>query len=191
MTKSELRKAFLERRTSLSPETHSRLSTEIVARVFTEVNFSEIGTIHCYISLAHFGEVETKTFFERVWNRFPQIITTSPKIYEATGEIDSCIYQRDTPMLENRWKIPEPAGSETVAPEALDLVIVPLICFDRRGHRVGYGRGFYDRFLQKCRPDCIKAGFSFFPPVDEIGDDHEGDVRLDLCITPDETYQFT
>ncbi|MEQ1763795.1 MAG: 5-formyltetrahydrofolate cyclo-ligase [Pyrinomonadaceae bacterium] len=190
MTKSELRKVYLERRRSLSPLDHSALSSEIVDRLFAAINVSSIHALHCYISLEHFGEVETGILFSRVWAMYPRIIATAPRIDDATRETDSLIYQHDTPTLENRWKIPEPAGSEIVSPEALDLVIVPLLCFDRGGHRVGYGKGFYDRFLQKCRPDCIKAGLSFFPPVDSIDDIHESDVPLDLCVTPAETFQF-
>ena len=190
MTKSELRKVYLERRRSLPPDAHSTLSREIIDRLFTAVGFDSINAISCYVSLEHFGEVETGILFSRVWGVYPQIITTAPRIDAATHEIDSPIYQRDTLIQKNRWQIPEPAGSEIVAPEALDLVIVPLLCFDGRGHRVGYGKGFYDRYLQKCRPDCIKAGLSFFPPVDVIDDVHDSDVPLDLCITPSETFRF-
>ena len=190
MTKSELRKEYIERRRSLAPEEHSRLSGEIVNRLFAEVEFASIHSLHCYISLEHFGEVETGELFGRVWRKHPQTITTAPKIDDATREIASLIYLPHTPTQENCWRIPEPGGSEMVAPEALDIVIVPLLCFDRRGHRVGYGKGFYDRFLKKCRPDCIKAGLSFFPPVARIDDVHEGDLALDICVTPSQTFRL-
>lgn len=190
MNKPELRKIYLERRKLLSPDEHSQLSREIVERLFSEVSFSSINTLHCYISLRHFGEVETNILFDQIWSSFPHIITCAPRI-NAAGDVDSLIYQFDTPLNENRWKIPEPAGSEMVAPEALELVIVPLLCFDLAGHRVGYGKGFYDRLLQECRPDCIKAGLSFFPPVDFIDDIHAGDVSMDICITPSDAHRFT
>ncbi|MDH3493028.1 MAG: 5-formyltetrahydrofolate cyclo-ligase, partial [Acidobacteriota bacterium] len=74
---------------------------------------------------------------------------------------------------------------------SLDFVLVPLLCFDRRGHRVGYGGGYYDRFLAKVRPDCLKIGLSFFGPVDEIEDVHEGDIRLDYCVMPERIYDFS
>ncbi len=190
MNKSELRKVYLERRRSLAPDEHSRLSVEIVDRLFAEIDFIALHVLHCYIALEHFGEVETGILFSRLWETHPSIITTAPRVYDESGEIHSLIYGRDTPTLPSSWKIPEPAGSEIVAPEAIDLVIVPLLCFDRRGHRVGYGKGFYDRFLQRCRPDCIKAGLSFFPPVDSIDDINDSDIPLDLCVTPTETYRF-
>ena len=191
MNKAELRKEYIERRRSLAPDEHSRLSREIVDRLFAEVDFASINAFHCYISLEHFGEVETDELFAQVWGKHPNIITTAPKIDDATGEIVSPIYLPQTPTLENSWRIPEPAGSEVIAPEAIDLVIVPLLCFDRRGHRVGYGKGYYDRFLKQCRPDCIKAGLSFFPPVESIDDVNDADVPLDLCVTPSEIFRFS
>ena len=109
---------------------------------------------------------------------------------ETTGEIDAIEYTSSTNLETNKWGINEPVDSEIVDPASIDLVIVPLLCFDKRGHRVGYGKGYYDQFLKKCRPDCIKAGVSLFPPVDQIDDVHDGDIPLDVCFSADETYRF-
>ena len=70
-------------------------------------------------------------------------------------------------------------------PSEVDVVLVPGLAFDEGGHRVGYGRGFYDRFLALCRPDCLKVGLSYFEPISQITDIHAGDIRLDLLITPE------
>ena len=75
-------------------------------------------------------------------------------------------------------------------PAEIDLVIVPLLCFDKKGNRVGYGKGYYDRFLKQCRKDCIKIGFSYFDPIDQVEDINKFDVKLDYGITPDAIYQF-
>jgi 5-formyltetrahydrofolate cyclo-ligase len=72
----------------------------------------------------------------------------------------------------------------------LDMIFVPLLAFDTRGYRVGYGKGFYDKYLAGCSNDCIKVGFSYFGPVSSIDDHHEFDVPLDLCITPQNIYVF-
>jgi 5-formyltetrahydrofolate cyclo-ligase len=75
-------------------------------------------------------------------------------------------------------------------PEEIDLVFVPLLCVDKKGNRVGYGKGYYDKFLKECRRDIIKIGFSYFEPVEKIDDVNRYDVKLNYCITPESFYSF-
>jgi 5-formyltetrahydrofolate cyclo-ligase len=67
---------------------------------------------------------------------------------------------------------------------------VPLLAFDEKGFRVGYGKGFYDRFLKQCKDGGIKIGLSYFNPIDTIEDAGEFDVPLNFCITPQKVYVF-
>lgn len=190
MIKSQLRAIYVEKRKGLSPSEHSDLSGGIVENLFREIDLARVRNLHCFISMHHLGEVETRAIFKRLWREFPDIVTFAPRVNDRAREIESVRFSPATILKQSSWKIPEPADGEIVEPEVLDLVIVPLLCFDERGHRVGYGKGYYDRFLQKCRPDCIRAGLSFFPPVEMIEDTHEDDALLDLCITPNETYRW-
>ena len=183
MTKAELRQVYLDKRKALSPEDHAAQSLEISQRFFSGIDLSSVRSLHCFISLKHKGEIETSAIFQRLWSEFPNITTFAPRV-NADNEIDSLPFHADSRLADNKWKIPEPTTGEVVDPGILDMVIVPLLCFDNRGHRVGYGGGFYDRFLARCRPDCRKIGLSFFPPVDEIVDVYKDDIRLDRCITP-------
>ena len=70
------------------------------------------------------------------------------------------------------------------------MVLVPLLAFDKLGHRVGYGKGYYDRFLAKCPPNCLRIGLSLFDPVERIDDVVPTDIRLNSCLTPVHTYVF-
>ena len=79
---------------------------------------------------------------------------------------------------------------ELVSCEKIDAVLIPLLCFDKKGFRVGYGKGFYDRFLQNCPSNCLKIGLSHYEAIEEIEDVNEFDVRLDYCLTPNETVKF-
>lgn len=189
MTKSELRNIFLEKRRGISAVEHERLSAKIADRFFTNFDLRSTSSLHCFISLKHTGEVETSNIFERLWDNYPQIRTFAPRINDETGEIDAIPVRRDTKLIENKWRILEPVNGAPADPNEIDLVLVPLLCFDERGFRVGYGKGFYDRFLAKCRLDCQKVGLSFFPPVEAIDDAHESDFPLDLCITPETIYR--
>jgi 5-formyltetrahydrofolate cyclo-ligase len=67
---------------------------------------------------------------------------------------------------------------------------LPLLCFDKHGHRVGYGKGYYDNFLGDCRPETIKIGLSLFEVEDEIDAIYADDVPLNFCVTPDKVYPF-
>ena len=137
-----------------------------------------------------FAEVDTRPIFQGVWSKFPRIQTVVPRVDHETEELESLKYGQDTELIPSPWQIGEPAHNDHVEPTEIDMVLVPLVCFDRRGHRVGYGRGYYDRFLRSCRPDCQKVGLSMFDPVDEISDAGESDVKLDRTITPTATIRF-
>ena len=79
-------------------------------------------------------------------------------------------------------------GSPAASPTILQAVIVPGLAFDKKGFRLGYGAGYYDRFLKRCRPDCKKIGLNFYEPVPKIEDTHDGDVPVDLVITPERLF---
>ncbi|MEP6787240.1 MAG: 5-formyltetrahydrofolate cyclo-ligase, partial [Acidobacteriota bacterium] len=112
------------------------------------------------------------------------------RVEHVSGEIESVAFGPETEFVENKWGIREPVDGQSANHGDIDMVLLPLLCFDRRGHRVGYGKGFYDRFLGKCRPDCVKIGLSYFPPEAEIDDVNELDVKLDRCITPERAFDF-
>ena len=97
---------------------------------------------------------------------------------------------RETLFIKNKYEILEPLDGELINPLLVDIIFVPLIAFDLRGYRVGFGKGYYDRYLARCRPDAIKIGFSFFEPIDLIDDIHEFDVPLNYCISPMRIYEF-
>ena len=70
------------------------------------------------------------------------------------------------------------------------MVFVPLLVFDQHGHRVGYGKGYYDRFLDQCSESTLKVGLTFFDPVTKIEDIETHDISLDFALTPERIYAF-
>lgn len=190
MKKSELRKVYLEKRARLLATQVANASGEIADRFFKSVDLPPGGVVHTFIRIGRFNEIDTSVIYYRLWRDRPDIATAAPRADLVTGDIESVAFDSASDWKENRFGIREPAGGRLIEPGDLDIVIVPLLCFDRTGHRVGYGRGMYDRFLAACRPDCIKAGVSLFPPLDEIEGITSLDVALDTCITPDAVFQF-
>jgi 5-formyltetrahydrofolate cyclo-ligase len=100
------------------------------------------------------------------------------------------LVDNDTDYKTNSYGIAEPINGAPLAAEEIDMVFVPLLAFDIKGYRAGYGKGFYDRLLANCREDIIKIGFSFFEPVDSIEDIDQFDVPLTTAITPNSIYEF-
>jgi len=184
MTKIELRQSSLARRKALSPAESAAKSRRIALNFFECVDLSKTEVLHCFIPIKKFNEVDTSLIICSLWTTEPEMITAAPKVDAETGEMECYVYSAETELAKDMYGVYEPSAGDPVDPEMIDVVIVPGLAFDRMGHRVGYGKGFYDRFLKRCRADCLKVGVDFFDPVDEIPDIHDGDTALNACITP-------
>jgi 5-formyltetrahydrofolate cyclo-ligase len=112
-----------------------------------------------------------------------------PKVAEG-NHFNNYLLTDNTLLVKNRWGIPEPAEGIEVPAEKIDLVFLPLLAFDLAGHRVGYGRGFYDNFLANCRRDVIKVGLSLFEAEAQISDINPRDIAMNYCLTPNTIYEF-
>lgn len=188
MNKSELRKIYLAKRKALPRARRDISSRQIAQTFFDKSDLSKVRFLHCFLPIEKLAEVDTTFIFRRIWEDFRDVKTVVPRVDQATAEIENLTYSATDELLRSAWQIDEPIHHEKISPEEIDLVLVPLLCFDRGGHRVGYGKGFYDRFLALCRSDCLKIGLSFFPPEEEIEDANSADVRLNFCVTPDHVY---
>lgn len=190
MLKTELRKIYLTRQKSLSPKERNEKSLRIAERFFRSFDLSEIHYLHCFLPIAKFNEIDTRQIFEKLWRDYPETQTLAPRVDFHTNEIENLKFSPETNLIQNQWTIHEPAHDESVETEKIDLVIIPLLCFDRKGFRVGYGKGFYDRFLSSCRADCLKIGLSYFAPVAEISDAQAFDEKIDFCVSPEKVFDF-
>lgn len=191
LKKQDLRKIYLEKRTALPEETCAHYSSTLAAKFFVEINLTRVEFLHAYFPIPLKCEPDTRIIIDRLQNEYPGVSIVLPKMEPATYKLHHHIYRKGDPLVTNSWGIAEPKGGTVVNPEQFDIVIVPMLAYDQYGHRVGYGKGYYDRFLPACRPDCIKVGLSFFDPVDQIVDRASFDVRLNLVITPETTYRFS
>lgn len=190
MTKAELRRAFRQRRRTVSEAEAAALNQALTDRFFAEIDLTSVRVLHAFLTAERLREVDTFPLVGRLHAEFPRVRTVVPKTDFATGELMHLVWQPGEPLVPNAHGLPEPTGGEVVSPEKFDLILVPLLAFDRRGQRVGYGGGFYDRFLVQCRPEALKLGLSWFDPVDEISDTNAFDVPLDACLTPGFLHRF-
>jgi len=190
MIKSELRKIYLEKQKSLSAAERNEKSRKIAERFFKNRNLNNIRFLHIFLAMEKNKEVETSFIYKRLWRDFPEITTIVSRVNFQTMTLDNLKFTPETNLVQNKWHIFEPTESELIEIEKIDAVLVPLLCFDKCGFRVGYGKGFYDKFLSECRADCLKIGLSYFAPVEEIADTQDYDVCLDFCVTPDAVINF-
>ena len=187
MTKNQIRKEALEQRNSLSATESASLSQKLLEG-FKTLKFSKIKVVHVFLPIAAKNEPNTYLFIEWLLQEHPEIEIIVPKADFDNGLMSSYTYTGREDLTNSAYGIPEPKNAKltTVKP---DMVLIPLLAFDEKGYRVGYGKGFYDRFLQDL--DTQKIGLSFFDAITEINDVHLKDIRLDKCITPNGIVLFS
>lgn len=190
MNKRELRKIYLDRRAALSAEEVKEKSLRVAERFFDAFDLKKIDYFHGFLPIERFREIDTRLIFHRIWFEFANVETAVPRVNFEKDELESLKFTPVTELVLNAWMIHEPGHNELFACEKFDLILVPLLAYDRRGGRVGYGKGYYDKFLKNCRSGCTKVGLSYFPPEEAIDDLADHDIKLDYCLTPDETYKF-
>lgn len=186
--KRSLRKEYLEKRLSL-PAAELGRRNEAILKHFCRINFTDVRYLHSYLPIKEKNEVDTMLLIGWLRENLPEIRIVVPKS-DFNTNIMSHYALGEVAVKVGRFGIPEPVSGEEVAIKSVDMALVPLIAVDKRGQRVGYGRGFYDRFLIECRPDMQTIGVSFFDPVDQILDAALHDVPLKKCITPSGIIEF-
>lgn len=186
MLKKALRLTHSRLRNSLTPDQREEKSLAIANRCL-ELPIWEARVYHLFMSIPEKNEVDTSFLLTALQGMDKDVVV--PRVAPG-GVLRHYLLTDNTLLKPNDWGIPEPQGGIEVTPEQIDVVFVPLLAFDRQGFRVGYGGGYYDRFLASCRKGVRTVGLSFFEPVEKITDLHEADARLDFCITPGEAYSF-
>ena len=186
MNKAEIRKQQSLRRMALDLEEVIRLSEKLLDQ-FANLNFEGMETIHFFLPIQENNEPDTFMLIKWLKENHPGIKIIVPKADFTTSLMTHHPYQGEEYLQKSLFNILEPVLDVQYTGK-IDMVIVPLLAFDSQGYRVGYGKGFYDRFLNGL--DTLKVGLSLFESVDTITDTHENDVRLDLCLTPERTVHF-
>ena len=157
---------------------------------FQSVEIPFLQSLLSYWPIEENNEPNTHLFTEFLKFRNPELKIAYPVSDFESLALEAIQTDIDTPFEKMNSNIYEPKEGQVLMPGEIDMVFVPLLAFDKKGFRVGYGKGFYDKWLVNCRPDCLRVGFSYFEPLDEeIGKD-EFDVPLNLCITPQAVYVF-
>jgi len=143
---------------------------------------------HVFLPIEEQNEVNTEYVLHLLSGKDKEIVV-SKSDFDTRG-MTHFLLTDNTKIKKNEYNIPEPVNGLPVPSATIDVVFVPLLAFDLSGNRVGYGKGFYDKFLAECKPETIKIGLSFFEAENQIEDVFESDVKLDSCVTPEKVYSF-
>jgi 5-formyltetrahydrofolate cyclo-ligase len=187
MFKKEIRSKYKILRKGLSAKEIDEMSLAIANTILTLPIWDKT-YFHLFLAIEEQKEVNTE-FVLHLLSGKDKEICISKSDFESRNMTHYLLtdYMK---IKKNKYNIPEPVDGIEVPVNKLEVVFVPLLAFDSTGNRVGYGKGFYDKFLSECNSDSIKIGLSFFEPEELISDVFEGDVKLDFCVTPKSVFQF-
>lgn len=185
MPKRSIRSHFLAERKACPIETCAVSSAEIQRRFLMSDLFRDA---RC---LALYSAINNEVLTDEVVG--PAIDAGKTLVFpRVSGEsLEFVVIESVAELVPGAFGVFEPSGCRLVPAEKLDLVVVPGVAFDKRGHRLGYGRGYYDRALAKCLGSCMKVGFSYdFQLVDELPAT-EYDETLSVLITESSMINFS
>lgn len=187
MKKATLRATYKEKRNALTVNDVDDLSLQI-ANALLQLDIWDKSFYHIFLSIEEQKEINTDFILNILSGKDKNIVISKSDF--NTYEMTHFLLTDATVIKKNYYNIPEPVDGIAIPSEKIDVVFVPLLAFDKQGHRVGYGKGFYDKFLSQCNPETLKIGLSFFEAETQIEDTFESDVTLDYCVTPKTVYRF-
>ena len=185
--KDLIRKIAFEKRSVLSYKSIEKYSKLITNELMYNFNFTNKKT-HLFYPIKENKEVDT-------WFLHKKIILKKNKffcsIYNETDKSWDCVqFDPKVDFKETTFKVPVPVNYINSKYNEIEIIIIPLIAFDKKGNRIGYGKGIYDKILAKLNPNCIKIGVSFFEEEKDIINAENHDIKLDYCQTTNKLHKF-
>ncbi|WP_445713887.1 5-formyltetrahydrofolate cyclo-ligase [Flavobacterium sp.] len=194
MDKKALRSKYKVLRQSLTEEEIEDKSLAIANQllrmdtIFSDRQVWDKLYYHLFLTIEEQKEINTEYILQILAGKDKEIVIS--KCDFTTLGMTHFLLTDNTKIKKNSYNVPEPVDGLEVPDAKIDVVFVPLLAYDKQGNRVGYGKGFYDNFLSKCKPETIKIGLSFFPPEEKIKDVSANDVKLDFCVMPEGVICF-
>ncbi|NAS31182.1 5-formyltetrahydrofolate cyclo-ligase [Flavobacteriaceae bacterium R38] len=188
MNKSELRKKYKLLRNELTEELIDTYSIDI-ANQLLKLPIWEKSFFHLFLSIQEKKEIDTSFILNILQGKDKEILISKSDFNSRL--MKNYLLTENTLIKKNKYNIPEPVDGIEVPVDKIEVVFIPLLAYDKKGNRVGYGKGFYDTFLASCNTNTLKIGLSFFEAEEQIEGARANDIPLDYCITPKNIYHFT
>lgn len=193
MTKQDARYFYLNKRKKLSNYEFNLLNDKIIHQYY-QFNFNPFHSIMSYAPILKNNEPNIQSIITPFFNQVSIKIFYPYTDLNLNSIIPIQVHQYPFEIIENKWGIQEPKFHDSLKMINLNeilisFIFVPLIIADKNGNRIGYGKGFYDRFFSQVKT-LYRIGISIFEPIDVIEDATELDIKLTHCITPENCYEF-
>ncbi len=186
MTKEEYRLKYNQLRKAISTESVEELSVQIANNAL-QLPIWDYTNYHIFLPIPSKKEINTEYLLHILQGRDKTIIV--PKVITGDSDMEHILLQDNTTLKISNYGVPEPVSGIEIPSEKMEVIFIPLLACDRNGNRLGYGKGFYDRFLSQCIPKALFIGLSFFEPETSIPYE-ETDIPLHFCITPKRVISF-
>jgi len=187
MLKSEARSFFLNKRKSLSPIELLKWDDLLLIQ-FQKLDWTHTHVLGSFFPMEHHNEPNTLLLTNYLSFIIPDFKLGYP-IVDSTQHTMQFFPATETTST-NKWGISEPMKSIAIPPQQIDTFLVPLLGFDLAGQRIGFGKGYYDKYFENIASTTLRIGISYFEPMEAILDTHQFDVPLTHCITPWKIYEF-
>ncbi|WP_185866495.1 5-formyltetrahydrofolate cyclo-ligase [Blattabacterium cuenoti] len=184
--KKKLRKKYFFYRKSLTKQEVLKSSYDIFIQVKKLFFIWEKTYYHIFLPIKKYNEINTFLIANFLFQKGKYITVPYSNFHSLS--IENCLLDRKTTLKNNKYGIPEPVQKYIIPPSFIEVIFIPLLVFDLKGYRIGYGKGFYDRFLTLCKKNVLKIGLSFFNPIDSIPSIHKNDLMIDIGITRNKVF---
>ena len=181
LSKNDLRKEYSKRRQALTNDEVEEYSLQIANKTL-ELDVWDYSNYHIFLPIERQKEVNTEYLLHILQGKDKNVIISKSNFKDFS--MSHYLLTDQTKIINNKYGIPEPdENGIPINDQQLDVIFIPLLAVDKYGNRVGYGKGFYDRFLRKCKANVLKVGLSFFEPLDDEIEVNNMDIKLDYIIT--------
>lgn len=184
MPKRSIRAQFLAKRKALAEAFCFDSSRKIQQTLLSAESFLDANVLALYSEIHN--EVSTGLVVRQILELGKTLVF--PRV--RGDELEFVVVDDLGDLVPGAFGVLEPQGQKVLGPAVLDLIVVPGVVFDKKGHRLGYGRGYYDRILSRCPQACAKVGFAYDFQLVETLPSMEHDEELSMLITEERTLKF-
>lgn len=183
-SKKNIRTYYLNKRMQINNKLKKNIDNKLF-QLFINSPFILFKTYHFFLPINNKNEFNTYLLINFLLKK-KQIVV--PKV--INNHLEHFIFNHNTKVKIDKWNIPNPINTQSyLSLEKIEIVIVPLLICDSKGNRIGYGKGYYDKFLSKLRKNTLKIGINFFDCITQIPKEKH-DIKLNYLISPNGIRKF-